>query len=237
MPCSIITIIPLFLFVMVAGAALIYLNFKILGIKKEVDKQNNILLSFISDIKNNLVNKQGQKVPGATIGGEASLASEGALDFVNKIVDCDLSRGVPVFSGSDPIILVSCGNSVDDSGLLSSDDDSESDDDSDGESESESECEDKGKLIIEVSDVELPVCDAVALPELPLLGHDIPIVDVEVCSMHDTVVSEVASNVTDFGNMKVEQLRKIALEKLLAPTKEVNKMKKNELLALMTRNK
>ena len=229
MPCSIMTIIPFFLFILLSGAVLIYLNFKIIDIKREVDKQNKILLSFISDIKLNLVNKQGQKFPGATIGGEASLASDGALEFVNKIVECDLKCGVPVFAGSEQILLGCSGHSPSEFGMSSSDD-SGSDD------SSEDEDADDDELIIEVSDVELPVSDAVVLP---VLVDDIQIVDVDVCSIADTVINTVTStsDVIDFGNMKVEQLRKIALEKILAPTKEVNKMKKNELLALMTRNK
>lgn len=230
MPCSIMTIIPLFLFILLSGAVLIYLNFKIIDIKREVDKQNKILLSFISDIKLNLVNKQGQKFPGATIGGGASLASDGALEFVNKIVDCGFKCGMPVLDGSDHVLLgCSSGHNSAEFGTISSDD-SGSDD------SSEDEDADDDKLIIEVSDVELPVSDAVVLP---VLVDDIQIVDVDVCSIADTVINAVTStsDVIDFGNMKVEQLRKIALEKLLAPTKEVNKMKKNELLALMTRNK
>ena len=225
MPCSIITIIPVFLFIMLSGAVLIYLNFKIIDIKREVDKQNKILLSFISDIKLNLVNNQGQKFPGATTGGEASLASDGALDFVNKIIECELKCNMPVFDVSGPSLVG--GGHVAELELCSSDD-SDSDDDS-------SEDEDNN-LIIEVSDVDIPVTNTVALP---VLVDDIQVVDVEVSSIADEVINAVTAmnDVTDFGNMKVEQLRKIALEKALAPTKEVNKMKKNELLALMTRNK
>ena len=240
MPCSIMTIIPLFLFVVLSGAVLIYLNFKIIDIKRDVEKQNKVLLSFISDIKINMVNKQGQKSTQSSNGGEVSIpsiASDGALEFVNKIVECDLKCGVPVFAGSEQILLGCNGHSPSEFGMLSSDesgsDDSCSEDDNDVNDDD---------LIIEVSDVELPISDAVSLP---VLVDDIQIVNVEVGSISDTVINQLmtttdaieATDATDFGNMKVEQLRKIALEKLLAPTKEVNKMKKNELLALMTRNK
>ena len=241
MPCSIIAIIPLFLFIMLLGAVLIYLNFKIMDIKREVDKQNKILLSFISDIKSNLLNNKGLKFPGAGNGGggDESLASDGALAFVNKIVACDLACGMPVFSASGKDLL--CNSHMDMNIALesfSSDDDSDSDDSDESIS-----------LVIEVSDVELPVPETVSLPNIVLtditdvsgvaLADVSDITDIDVGVITGSVIRESnnMSEVIDYNNMKVEQLRKVVLEKLLAPNKEVNKMKKTELLALMSRNK
>lgn len=233
MPCSIGSIIPVFLFIMFTGAVLIYLNFKITDIKREVDKQNKILLSFISDIKTNMVNKQGKKFPGETIGGESYLASDGALDFVHKIVEGNTKCGVPGFDGSGHI-LFGCGNSSKEVEILSSDD-----------SDSGDSSEDDDTLIIEVSDVEIPVSDTVSLPILndviQSVGMGVGVgLAVDDGSISDiapiTLTTTMTSEVTDFGNMKVEQLRKIVLESQLAPQKEINKMKKPELLALMSRN-
>ena len=240
MPCSIIAIIPLFLFIMLLGAVLIYLNFKIMDIKREVDKQNKILLSFISDIKSNLLNNKGLKFPGAgNGGGDESLASDGALAFVNKIVACDLACGMPVFSASGKDLL--CNSHMDMNIALesfSSDDDSDSDDSDESIS-----------LVIEVSDVELPVPETVSLSIIGVtditdvsgvaLADVADITDIDVGVITGSVIREsnTMSEVIDYNNMKVEQLRKVVLEKLLAPNKEVNKMKKTELLALMSRNK
>ena len=230
MPCSIITVIPLFLFIMLSGAVLIYLNFKIMDIKREVDKQNKILLSFISDIKLNLVNNQGHASNGAVNGGDGSLASDGALAFVNKLVECDIKCGSPVFSAPGKDLCSRMGMNIT---LESFSDDDSGSDTSDDESIS---------LIIDVSDVELPVTESVSLPSIGLIDV-VDIADVDIAD--DVLITDnvnptqpsIASDVIDYNNMKVEQLRKVVLEKLLAPTKEVNKMKKVELLALMSRNK
>jgi len=229
MPCSIIAVIPLFLFIMLSGAVLIYLNFKIMDIKREVDKQNKILLSFISDIKLNLVNNQGHAFSGAVNGGDGSLASDGALAFVNKLVGC----GSPVFSAPGKDLCSRMGMNIT---LESVSDDDSGSDTSDDESIS---------LIIDVSDVELPVLESVSLPSIGLIDV-VDIADIADMDVVDDVLitdkvnpdkTGIASDVIDYNNMKVEQLRKVVLEKLLAPTKEVNKMKKTELLALMSRNK
>ena len=225
MSCSIITIIPLFLFALLAGAVLIYLNFKIIDIKREVDKQNKILLSFISDIKLNLVNNQGHASNGAVNGGDGSLASDGALAFVNKLVECDIKCGSPVFSAPGKDLCSRMGMNIT---LESFSDDDSGSDTSDDESIS---------LIIDVSDVELPVTESVSLPSIGLIDVVDIADDVLITDNVNPTQPSIASDVIDYNNMKVEQLRKVVLEKLLAPTKEVNKMKKVELLALMSRNK
>ena len=215
---------------MLSGAVLIYLNFKIMDIKREVDKQNKILLSFISDIKLNLVNNQGHASNGAVNGGDGSLASDGALAFVNKLVECDIKCGSPVFSAPGKDLCSHMGMNIT---LESFSDDDSGSDTSDDESIS---------LIIDVSDVELPVTESVSLPSIGLIDV-VDIADVDIAD--DVLITDnvnptqpsIASDVIDYNNMKVEQLRKVVLEKLLAPTKEVNKMKKVELLALMSRNK
>ena len=146
---------------------------------------------------------------------------------------------MPVFSASGKDLL--CNSHMDMNIALesfSSDDDSDSDDSDESIS-----------LVIEVSDVELPVPETVSLPNIVLtditdvsgvaLADVSDITDIDVGVITGSVIRESnnMSEVIDYNNMKVEQLRKVVLEKLLAPNKEVNKMKKTELLALMSRNK
>ena len=229
MSCSIITIIPLFLFILLSGAVLIYLNFKIIDIKREVDKQNKILLSFISDLKSNFVNKQEPKFNCAYKGGDGSLASDGALAFVNKIVECDLTCGMPTFavSANDLVCNSHKMNDLETFNLEESSSDESSDDD-----------DDTVNLVIEVSDVELPVSETVSLPNIGVVDiSDVELILDTNTNTNTNTNTDTDIPSTDLGNMKVEQLRKVVLEKGLAPSKEVNKMKKHELLAVMSRNK
>ena len=148
-------------------------------------------------------------------------------DNNNKLVVCDLpsiADSNTNTNANDDIKLIDI--SAVDTLLLSDDDeDDDSDDDSDNEFE-------HVKDNIKIDNIKVEKLGSVDVEEVNVDVEEVNVEEVNVV-VEEVNVAEVKSHV-NYNDSKVDELRKIVVDKGLAKKEEAKKLKKNELLTLLS---
>ena len=234
------SLIPIFVTIIFCGVIFVYFNTRFNEVKNAVDKQNRVLTAFISNVQNDIksggmlfgANAMGFQIPETQGHANAThLASEEAVHTV-KLMD---ERIVVSDDDSD-------GDSDTDSDTDSYDDSNTSSDDDDDNDKITPEVK-----IINLHDTNngLPDIEVVSLPEtahspdddsLNLISDNLVLEHLpELTLKADDLNSASDSTKTEvnYDQMKVDDLRKIAVDLNLAGKEEVKKFKKPELLVLL----
>ena len=225
--------VPILITILCCAGLFMYFNLRVAEIKVAVEKQNRVLTAFITNVQQDI--RSGGNVMPVPFGvGMNHLAAPEALIAAQKF-------------GNDKIVV--------------SDDEDSDDDDSDSDSDSDNEEECNEEIVPAVSIINLQEMNfekpiPISFEVLSYVGDnekasessiteiidvsagavDTSVVDISVVdtSVVDTsVVDTSLIEATTYEQMKVDELRKIATDKNLAPKEEVKKLKKPELLLLL----
>jgi hypothetical protein len=210
-----------------------YFNLRVAEIKVAVEKQNRVLTAFITNVQQDI--RSGGGVMPVPFGvGMNHLAAPEALIAAQKF-------------GNDKIVVSDDEESDDDD----SDSESDTDDEDDDECNEEEEVIEPVVSIINLQEMNFESPIPISFEVLSYMGDNekasessiTEIIDVSAglvdTSLVDTsvvdtsVVDTSLIDATAYEQMKVDELRKIATDKNLAPKEEVKKLKKPELLLLL----
>jgi hypothetical protein len=220
-----------------------YFNLRVAEIKVAVEKQNRVLTAFITNVQQDI--RSGGGVMPVPFGvGMNHLAAPEALIAAQKF-------------GNDKIVVSDDDESDEDES------DEDSDDETDDDSDSVTDDEEDEKAIAPVVSIQEITFEAPIPISFEVLSSvatiesdnekafessiteiidvsaglvDTGLVDTSVVdtSVVDTSVMDTSLiDATAYEQMKVDELRKIATDKNLAPKEEVRKLKKPELLLLL----
>jgi hypothetical protein len=241
-------LIPIFISLLCCGAIFIYFNLRLNEVKFAVEKQNRVLTAFITNVQQDIRAGGGGcmlPIPSVHNNFAAPEAIIAAQKFMNE---------------SDKIV-VSDDEEDDDSD--SDSDSSDSDEDEDEEAPTIKnikivnlqerpkipiafEFEELTCVLGESSTVNNPESSSIMEimdVSLSLANVNVSEVNVSVSEANVSVsVSEANTNAntnattdapTTYEQMKIDELRKVATDKNLAPKEEIKRMKKPELLVLL----
>ena len=219
--CAGLNFMPIVITIVCCGLLFVYFNSRIAELKFALDKQNKVLTSFITNVQSNI--------------------REGGMNMNTSYInqnDNATAQAYAVAREENDKIVVS-----DDEHDSDSDSDIDSDSDSDSEDDIESDNEEDDKVNTNV----IQVCEvmngedsqvqmmSLAFEVLPnsndnLLNTTSTIT--EITDITEEPVSLDNKEEEDINSMKVDDLRKLVVDKQLTSKDEAKKLKKPELLAL-----
>lgn len=249
------SLIPIFVTIILCGAIFVYFNTHLAEVKNSVEKQNRVLTAFITNVQNDI--KSGGMIFGANVVG-SNYSGVGA----NANVNATVVVGANHLASEEAIRAVKLNEKIvvsddDCDDCDESDSDSESDDESNTSSD-ESDHDEDEQVTPEVKIINLH--EAIELTDISeeaqAQAHAPTQNKVEVVTLSDVVTLELISdNLTleldqlpelnlntlidstktevNYEQMKVDDLRKFAMDLNLAGKDEVKKFKKPELLVLL----
>jgi hypothetical protein len=245
------SLIPIFVTIILCGAIFVYFNTHLAEVKNSVEKQNRVLTAFITNVQNDI--RSGGMIFGANVVGSSANGVVNATGGVGAH-----GVGAHHLASEEAIRAVKLNEKIVVSDDECDDSDSESDDESDEESDDDSDDDEEVtpevKIINLHETIELTeMSEEASAPEpAPTQTND----EVEVVTLSDVVTLELISdNLTleldqlpelnlntsvdstktevNYEQMKVDDLRKIAMDLNLGGKDEIKKFKKPELLVLL----
>jgi hypothetical protein len=236
------SLIPIFVTIILCGAIFVYFNTHLAEVKNSVEKQNRVLTAFITNVQNDI--RSGGMIFGANVVGSSA----------NGVVNATGGVGANHLASEEAIRAVKLNEKIVVSDDECDDSDSESDEESDDDSDDDEEVTPEVKIINLHETIELTEMseEALAPAPAPTQTND----EVEVVTLSDVVTLELISdNLTleldqlpelnlntsvdstktevNYEQMKVDDLRKFAIDLNLGGKDEIKKFKKPELLVLL----
>jgi len=211
--CAGLNFLPIIISILCCGLLFIYFNVRITEIKFAVEKQNKVLTSFITNIQHD-------------IRGGGGVVPSHKKDFATA------EAYAAVKQGNDKIVV---SEDEDDS-------DSNSDSDSDSDSDSEDSEDKEERKIIKVCqsiNATSQNIDLTSHVEMISLAFEIlPVSEEGESSITEIIETSIEGDDLenkdeDRFSMKIDDLRKVVVEKHLSSKEESKKLKKPELLALL----
>lgn len=228
--------VPILITLISCAGLFMYFNLRLAEIKVAVEKQNRVLTAFITNVQQD-IRSGGSMLPSR----EGPGAGAGAGDIgMNHL--------------AAPEAVIAAKRFENDKIVVSDDEDSDSDSDSDSGSESDDEDDGEVEEVYDVVQVKnitigdmhelnveqmIPLSFEVLPRVLDLSGSGSGSGESDTETTFDLSITEIingSSNPvgeTAYGEMKVDELRKIVADKSLATKDEVKKLKKPELLLLL----
>lgn len=241
------SLIPIFVTIIFCGAIFVYFNMHLAEVKNSVEKQNRVLTAFITNVQNDI--RSGGMIFGANVVG--SNASGGGYNASDK----HTVIGANHLASEEAIRSVKLAEKI----VVSDDECDESDSDSESDDESNTSSDEDEQVTSEVKIINLH--ESFVLTEIDEETPTPTQNEVEVVSLSDIVSLELISdNLTleldqlpelnfkvvdlntsfdstktevNYEQMKVDDLRKIAMDLNLGGKDEIKKLKKPELLVLL----
>jgi hypothetical protein len=226
--CGGLNFLPIIITLVCCGLLFVYFNARMSEIKYAVEKQNRVLTSFITNVQSDIRGGGGC--------GDGMNAS-----FINP---CD-------FASPEAIRAVEENDKV----VVSDDDDSDSDSDSDSNSDSDSDIDsdesgDDEDKEIELHNVMNENVNGDVQVQVQVLAFEVlPHSENNDSSMNPSSITEITEETLNIENlenventenksedvnvMKVDDLRKVVVDKGLSSKEESKKLKKPELLSLL----
>jgi hypothetical protein len=207
--CAGLNFLPIIISILCCGLLFIYFNVRITEIKFAVEKQNKVLTSFITNIQHDI--RGGGVVPSH----KKDFATAEAYAAVKQ--------------GNDKIVV------------SEDEDDSDSNSDSDSDSDSDSEDKEERKIINVCQSINSTSqnIDLTSHVEMISLAFEIlPVSEEGESSITEIIETSIEGDDLenkdeDRVSMKIDDLRKVVVEKHLSSKEESKKLKKPELLALL----
>jgi len=210
--CAGLNFLPIIISILCCGLLFIYFNVRITEIKFAVEKQNKVLTSFITNIQHDIEIRGGGVVPSH----KKDFATAEAYAAVKQ--------------GNDKIVV------------SEDEDDSDSNSDSDSDSDSEDSEDKEERKIIKVCqsiNATSQIIDLTSQVEMISLAFEIlPVSEEGESSITEIIETSIEGDDLenkdeDMVSMKIDDLRKVVVEKHLSSKEESKKLKKPELLALL----
>ena len=225
--------VPILITLICCAGLFMYFNLRLAEIKVAVEKQNRVLTAFITNVQQD-IRSGGGMLPSRGGAGPGACAEPSGSD------SC-----VGMNHLAAPEALIAAQKF--DNGKIVVSDDEDSDSESESDSDSDDECEGEEvydvvavKNIITISELQdlnveqiIPLSFEV-LPRVLDLSCDSDTetaFDLSITEIIDGSLNQVGE--TAYGDMKVDELRKIVADKSLATKDEVTKLQKPELLLLL----
>jgi len=210
--CAGLNFLPIIISILCCGLLFIYFNVRITEIKFAVEKQNKVLTSFITNIQHDIR------------GGGGGVVPSHKKDFATA------EAYAAVKQGNDKIVV------------SEDEDDSDSNSDSDSDSDSEDSEDKEERKIIKVCqsiNATSQIIDLTSQVEMISLAFEIlPVSEEGESSITEIIETSIEGDDLenkdeDMVSMKIDDLRKVVVEKHLSSKEESKKLKKPELLALL----
>jgi len=239
--------VPIIITLICCAGLFMYFNLRLAEIKVAVEKQNRVLTAFITNVQEDIRS-----------GGTAfACASQGTVGGAGA--SAGTSHDVGMNHMAAPEAIIAAQKFEHDKIVVSDDEDSDSESDSDEESDEESDDEGECEAVvptkpnITMHDLNVEQIIPLSFEVLPVVvdlsgatetAFDLSITEIsdgalnvlgdsERVSSEAVHVGEAVHDEAVYGDMKVDELRKIVSDKSLATKEEVKKLKKPELLLLL----
>ena len=212
--------VPILITLISCAGLFMYFNLRLAEIKVAVEKQNRVLTAFITNVQQD-IRSGGSMLPSREGPGAGT---------------CDIGMN----HLAAPEAVIAAKRFENDKIVVSDDEDSDSDSDSD--SGSESDDEDDGEVeevydVVQVKNITIGDMHELNVEQMiPLSFEVLPrVLDLSGSGSITEIINGSSNPVgeTAYGEMKVDELRKIVADKSLATKDEVKKLKKPELLLLL----
>ncbi len=198
-------LIPICITIICCAGLFMYFNLRLNDLKIAVEKQNRVLTSFITNVQQDI------KLGGCSLAAPEALVA--AKNFASGAgagaSGAGAGAGAAAYENTNDKIVVS-------------DDEDESDDSDSSDDDSDSEC---GENEVDDTNIE----------PIPIIFEVLPVLSTtdESSITEITEITDEPLTLAAYEQMKVDDLRKIVADKMLATKEEVKKLKKPELLLLL----